>query len=143
MANSKARLGANYAASEVMRLGSAFVAASLVLAAGCGGSSGTELTIEVGNALGSEQYELTCDPPGGTVPDPAGLCNLLDANADTMLTEVEPRVTCVGGMHTIGIHVEGTFRGDGIDDEVSSCAGNAEAERLWLTGLPAPQSRSR
>jgi Subtilisin inhibitor-like len=126
-----------------MRRISAIAAVLLVLSARCGGVDGTELTVEVGNAFGSQRYELTCDPPGGTVPDATELCSLLEANAETMLTEVEPRVTCVGGMHTIGIHVEGTFRGDGVDDEVSACAGNAEAERLWLTELPAPSSRSR
>jgi hypothetical protein len=60
-----------------------------------------------------------------------------------MLAEVEPQVTCVGGTNTIGIHVEGTFRGDGVDDEVSACAGNADSEQPWLTELPAPSSRSR
>jgi hypothetical protein len=52
----------------------------------CGGEPKTELTISVGNAFGSREYQLSCSPAGGDVPRPSELCALLADRIDVPQT---------------------------------------------------------
>jgi hypothetical protein len=107
--------------------------------AACGGTEGTELSIEVVNGFGEQHYRLTCEPAGGDVPQPTELCSLLADNADVMLFRPKDNKMCAGGLGTVHLHVRGAFDGRGVDaTEIDACEGNVEAERLWLSELPAP-----
>jgi hypothetical protein len=60
-------------------LGAAVV---LVLIAGCGGhSTKTRLTIQQGQIA----YDLRCDPPGGSVADPAAICRALSREPELLV----------------------------------------------------------
>jgi hypothetical protein len=125
-----------YARRAVLILG---VPSALV---GCGGGPDTNLTIEVANGFGQQQYRLKCDPEGGDVPRPKELCALLADNADVMLFRAPHRSTCIGGLSTVHLRVHGDFDTRKVDaTEIDACQGNGEAERLWLSQLP-PQLNS-
>lgn len=126
-----------------MGLGPACAALLAASSLGCAGTEKTELTIRVGNFWGQQQYRLLCDPPVGDVDRPEALCDLIARNQDLMLRDASPHVGCLGGLGTISLHVQGRFKGRRVDDDVSSCSGNVEAEKLWLTELPAPPSPPR
>lgn len=114
--------------------------------AACGGGSGEPTHLEIELMLpyaaadgGMQKLELTCDPPGGTVPDPAGLCSKLAAD-DAMLSPPALTGTCAGAPGIppdVGIH--GTFQGRSVRIySLRSCDGPAEralvAER-WYRAL--------
>jgi hypothetical protein len=114
-----------------------FVVASALV--GCGERPDTNLTIEVANGFGQQQYQLKCDPDSGDVPRPGDLCALLADNADVMLFRPPDRSTCIGGLGTVHLRAHGDFDGRKIDaTEIDGCQGNVEAERLWLSQLPPP-----
>jgi hypothetical protein len=115
-----------------------FVVALMVAGAvGCGGKTKTNLSIEVANGFGEQQYRLTCHPEGGDVPRPKELCALLAENSDVMLLRPPDRSTCIGGVGTVHLRAHGDFDGRKVDaTEIDGCQGNVEAERLWLSQLP-------
>ena len=122
-----------------MRRCSVALAVVLATLAACGGTERTGLTIEVVNGFGEQHYRLTCEPAGGDVPRPTELCSLLADNADVMLFRPKDNKMCAGGLLTVHLHVRGAFDGRGVDaTEIDVCEGNGEAERLWLSELPAP-----
>ena len=107
--------------------------------AGCGSSGGTELTIHIENAWGVKNYTLTCDPPGGDVPDATQMCERLSANAEKILFAPPNNRICVGGMNTIHVRVTGRFEGRAVDTkEADACEGNSVAENLWQSSLVIP-----
>jgi hypothetical protein len=114
------------------------------LVAGCGGGAKeANLSVEVENAFGQQHYRLTCEPAGGDVPRPSALCKLLTEKADVMLFRPKNDSTCIGGLSTVHLRVQGRFDGRAVDAaEIDACQGNLEAERLWLSELPAPPQRS-
>lgn len=82
----------------------------------CGGNDDEEnqtaLTIHVATTGGSRTFELRCDPPGGTAPNPQQLCTSLDAHAMDILSRTEqvsfgPR----------DISISGTYRGQLIEHD--------------------------
>jgi hypothetical protein len=107
--------------------------------AGCSGKPSTNLTIEVANGFGHQEFRLKCDPNGGDVPHPKDLCALLDARSDVMLLRPADGSTCAGGVGTVHLQAHGDFDGSKVDaTEIDACQGNVEAERLWLSQLPPP-----
>ena len=117
----------------------AALAVVVAAVAACGGTKGTELSIEVVNGFGEQHYRLTCEPAGGDVPRATELCRLLADNADLMLFRPKDNKMCAGGLATIHLRVRGAFDGRGVHaTEIDACEGNVEAERLWLSELPAP-----
>jgi Subtilisin inhibitor-like len=62
------------------------------------------------------QYRLTCDPPGGTVPDPAAACDAL-ASSPELLTQSSPCLTPDVGKAT----VSGVFRGRPVHLRFGMC----------------------
>ncbi len=118
----------------------------LLLLAGCGGSGGeTRLTVEIGYVdpetlePAPETFEVRCDPPGGTAPNPAAVCAALDAHP-AMVRPPDVTSSCAG---SVGIPpeiaVHGVADGEPVD-VVFRCHGpeeRAEAEELWRALLSA------
>jgi hypothetical protein len=68
---------------------------------GCGSSQGsapaTELTIRAVNSdVGRSEFHLTCEPPGGDLPDPVRACAALAKEPE--LVTAPKRFVCAGGM---------------------------------------------
>lgn len=85
----------------------------------------TELTIAVTETRGGQPttWTLTCDPPGGTHPDPAAACAALDAG-DAAFAPVSADVACTeiyGGDQTA--RVTGNWRGEPVDATFSRANG--------------------
>ena len=75
------------------------------------------LVITVTDGPGQEprRWTLTCDPPDGTHPDPAGACHVLDT-VPSPFAPVPPDMRCLqvyGGPETAT--VTGTWRGVEVD----------------------------
>ena len=74
------------------------------------------LQISVSDGKGTTTtWSLTCDPAGGTHPDPAGACDALEKHADA-LAPVAPDAVCTmqyGGDDTAT--VQGTWQGEKVD----------------------------
>jgi hypothetical protein len=118
------------------RIALAASAVALMLAAGCGGSGDAAsgpgaLTISFsasGDAGDARELELRCDPPAGTVPDPAGACAALGAVEDPF-APVPAATACTeiyGGPQVI--MVRGTWSGRSVDARFSRVDG-CEIER--------------
>ena len=102
------------------------------------GDGSTDLNVILRNAGGDQDtYSLSCDPPSGTVPNPRALCEALADNADSMLAP-DSGLLCSTGLGRMFVDVEGTFRGEKVDTEVSGCTGNPKGMQLWLLHLPFP-----
>jgi len=77
----------------------------------------SELTIIVRSGPGGDltTWTLSCDPPGGTHPDPAAACAAIDAARDPF-APVPPDMMCTqqyGGPETATI--TGTWRGEQVN----------------------------
>lgn len=105
-----------------------------LLLAGCGEANGdnaqtapddepeTSLTVALdhGDGAGAEEWTLTCDPAGGTHPDPEAACATLDEIDQEVLSPVPPDSACTmiyGGPQTAT--VTGSLRGEQINAEFS------------------------
>jgi hypothetical protein len=79
-------------------------------------SSATELTIVVNDGSGKKStWRLTCNPPGGTHPDPEAACRVLEANGAAALPPVPKDKACTqiyGGPETATI--TGTWQGNRV-----------------------------
>ncbi len=86
----------------------------------------TSLTVTVLDSKGAapQSWTLTCDPTGGTHPDPAAACSALAA-VPAPFTPVSPKVACTeiyGGDQTATI--VGTYAGEPVDasyDRTNGC----------------------
>jgi hypothetical protein len=80
------------------------------------------------------RYRLTCDPPGGTVPDPAAACSGLESSPE-LLPQASPCLTPDVGKAT----VSGVFRGRPVHLRFGMCGTDrAEWARLAsVLGVPA------
>ena len=79
-------------------------------------------------------YHLTCQPPGGTVSDPAAACAALPAAASLLA----PHTPCVRP-DTGGEDIVGTFQGRSVDVKLGGCD---EDRALWqrlvmVLGIPS------
>jgi hypothetical protein len=116
------------------------IASCLALISGCGLSgdssdeepseaAATELTISVwpeGMGGPMRQWTLTCDPAGGSLPDPETACSRLTAE---LLEPLPPDTICTqiyGGPHVA--RVQGTFEGSEVDSQFNRVNG-CEIER--------------
>ena len=78
----------------------------------------TSLTISVdlGDGSAAQEWTLTCDPPGGSHPQPEAACAALTDIDPTMFDPVPPNQACTqifGGPETAT--VSGTWNGDAVD----------------------------
>jgi hypothetical protein len=84
-----------------------------------------EVTYDAGDGSAPQTWELTCSPPGGTHPDPAGACADLAA-ATAPFAEPDPDLVCTeqyGGPQTA--RVTGTWASEPVEtsfDRVDGCA---------------------
>ena len=87
-------------------------------------------------------WQLSCDPPGGTHPDPRAACQALEANGATALPAVPKDRICTqvyGGSQTATI--TGTWRGARVRSRLSLRNGCEIARWKMLEGL-LPQAGS-
>lgn len=114
-------------------------AAVLVVLAAGGSGPRTKLTVNASSFWGGHTYRLECDPAGGDVPQPAALCEVLNANAGPMLLE-PTRALCFGGLPSFRLEVNGEYRGRTVAASFWDCAGDPVGARLWLSQLrPLPE----
>jgi hypothetical protein len=102
----------------------------------------TELTIvvDMGHGAGNTTWRLTCNPAGGTHPDPVGACQALEVNGATALPPVPKDRACTmiyGGPERAT--VTGTWNGQKVASTFSrtnGCEINRWAQMVPL--LPEP-----
>jgi hypothetical protein len=87
----------------------------------------TALTIDVSTTGGSRSFELRCDPPGGTAPNPAQLCASLAAHARDILFHAVPP-----NFGLTQIYIGGEYQGQVIENH----AGTFPAS-WWSALIPA------
>lgn len=105
------------------------------------GTSGTaRLTVLLDDGFGVRTtWTLTCDPDGGTHPDPAAACGVLGAKGATALPEPSPTTACTeqyGGPQKAKL--TGTWRGKKVDSQLSLENGCQIARWTALLGLLPP-----
>lgn len=97
----------------------------------------TDLTVVVDDGSGATKtWRLTCDPPGGTHPDPAAACEALAARGETALPPVPPDRMCTqqyGGPETA--QVTGTWRGRTVSARFAKTNGCEIGRWNALSGL--------
>jgi hypothetical protein len=103
-----------------------------------GAASGeTDLTVVVDDGSGATTtWRLTCDPPGGTHPDPAAACEALAAHGETALPPVPPDRMCTqvfGGAEKA--QVTGTWRGRAVSARFAKTNGCEISRWNSLSGL--------
>jgi hypothetical protein len=115
-----------------------FLATSFAVAlGGCGNQEpNTALTIRVENGLGGRTYELRCDPPGGSAPQPERLCAALADHPQDLLFSATNAV-CIGGFTTPHIRISGQYKGQPVS--ILDACGHPKAG-LWYKLLPPPPS---
>ena len=90
-----------------------------------GDTGATELMIMVDDGAGAKiTWTLTCDPPGGTHPDPAAACRALHAHGAKALPPVRKDVACTqiyGGPQKATI--SGTWQGQRVRSSFSRVNG--------------------
>ena len=100
----------------------------------------TDLTIVVDDGGGEmTTWTLTCDPPGGSHPDPAAACRILQANGATALPAVRKDVACTqvyGGAQQATI--TGTWHGQRVHSSFSRVNGCEISRWNLLRGLLPP-----
>jgi len=119
--------------------------ALVATASACGGHS-TRLTVEVQDAIGTEAYKLSCDPAGGTVPNPSLTCSEFQRQPKLLVRTAVDGHSCPPGAGGSGpvFHVTGRYRGRHVDAWflTSACGGIGDA-RAWAdwVGLMAGRDR--
>jgi hypothetical protein len=116
------------------RLAAAILVAAV--AGGCGaGERKTTLDITVQLAPGTpaarRHFHIECDPPSGSVPDPAALCAALRSDS-TLVLPPEMTATCAGGP---GVPPD-------IDIAGLSVGRHVAVASLRSCDLPLPRSRA-
>lgn len=74
------------------------------------------ITVDLGDGSAAQEWALTCDPPGGTHPQPEAGCAALGAVDPTVFGPVGPGQACTqiyGGPETATIR--GTWNGQPVD----------------------------
>lgn len=102
-----------------------------------GGTVTTDLTIISDDGDGkTETWTLTCDPAGGTHPDPAAACAALAAKGATAMPAVAEDMMCTqqyGGPQTAKI--TGTWKGEAVNASFSRKDGCEISRWEALKGL--------
>jgi hypothetical protein len=108
-----------------------------------GGRGDTDLTIVVDNGSGSTStWRLTCNPPGGTHPDPKAACRALEANGAAALPPVPKDKACTqiyGGPDTATI--TGTWQGQDVISRFARNDGCQISRWKLMEGLLPPGGR--
>ncbi len=100
----------------------------------------TDLVINYEDGSGKKsRWQLTCDPAGGTHPDPAAACEILAAHGDLALPPVPKNVACTeiyGGPDKAT--VSGTWRGQRVRSTFSRVNGCEISRWDLMRGLLPP-----
>jgi Subtilisin inhibitor-like len=100
----------------------------------------TDLTIVINNASSSTvTWRLTCNPPGGTHPDPKAACRALEANGAVALPPVPEDKACTqiyGGPETASI--TGTWQGQPVMSRFARNDGCQISRWKLMEGLLPP-----
>jgi hypothetical protein len=108
-----------------------------------GGRGDTDLTIVVDNGSGSTStWRLTCNPTGGTHPDPKAACRALEANGAAALPPVPKDKACTqiyGGPDTATI--TGTWQGQDVISKFARNDGCQISRWKLMEGLLPPGGR--
>ena len=103
-------------------------------------SAPTDLVLVVDDGTGATTaWTLTCDPAGGTHPDPAAACRILQAHGATALPPVRKDVACTqvyGGPQRATI--TGTWQGRPVRSSFSRVNGCEISRWDLLRGLLPP-----
>jgi hypothetical protein len=106
-------------------------------------STGAELTIVIDDGAGRKRtWTLTCDPPGGTHPDPDAACAALAAKGEAALPPKRKDVACTevyGGPERATI--TGTWQGRQVRSSFSRTDGCEIRRWDLLRGLLPPAGR--
>ena len=83
--------------------------------------SDTQLTIRaVNSSVGRSEFHLSCEPPGGDLPDPARACAALTKDPG-LVTKPKP-FTCAGGTFSWwDVEITGQLSGKPLDTKFSTC----------------------
>jgi hypothetical protein len=89
--------------------------------AGCGGDDplAIQVTLEDGNETYAT-YDISCDPPGGSAPDPAAVCDAITGDRDLYFPEEGPE--CPIPVDALVVLVTGTEGGEELDLYLSPCS---------------------
>jgi hypothetical protein len=102
---------------------------------GSGRGAGDIRVVELGTMLGSFGYELRCDPAGGTVPHPAGICAAIARRPALLYSFPGPDHSCPAGAPTVSI--AGSWDGKPLRSTFSVCTGGQESQAAeWAALLP-------
>lgn len=105
-----------------------------------GATGKTDLSIVVkGGSGGTRNWQLTCDPPGGSHPDPEAGCAALLAHGELALPPVSKDVACTaiyGGPEKATIR--GTYQGRWVLSAFSRVNGCQISRWDLLQGLLPP-----
>jgi hypothetical protein len=103
-------------------------------------TGGTDLTIVINNRSSSSvTWRLTCNPPGGTHPDPEAACHALVANGAVALPPVPQDKACTqiyGGPETASI--TGTWQGQPVMSRFARNDGCEISRWKLMEGLLPP-----
>ena len=103
-------------------------------------SDDTDLTIVINNGSSSTvTWRLTCNPPGGTHPDPKAACRALEANGAAALPPVPEDKACTqiyGGPETASI--TGTWQGQPVMSRFARNDGCQISRWKLMEGLLPP-----
>jgi hypothetical protein len=103
---------------------------------GNGRGPGAVRVVEVGTMQGSFGFELSCGPPGGTVPHPARICDAILANPALLYSFPGPDHSCPTGPPTVSI--DGTWKHKRLQSTFSECTGGQEQQAAdWAAMLPS------
>ena len=102
--------------------------------------AGTDLTIVIRDGAGkTSTWRLTCDPPGGSHPDPTTACRALETNGAAALPPVPKDKVCTqiyGGPETATI--TGTWQGKKIVSRFARNDGCQISRWKLMEGLLPP-----
>ena len=105
-----------------------------------GNQDDTDLTIVVTTGSGSTStWQLTCNPPGGTHPDPKAACRALETNGAAALPAVPKDKACTqiyGGPETATI--TGTWKGQPVMSRFARNDGCEISRWKLMEGLLPP-----
>jgi hypothetical protein len=77
------------------------------------------VTIYPANNAGAEAFTLSCEPPSGTVPDPAAACAQLLANPGLFFPAPGPVMMCPMIMASSArAFIDGTYLGRRVDESI-------------------------
>ncbi len=113
---------------------------------GDGRGPGSIRIVEPGGAPpaggGSYGFEVRCDPPGGTVPDPGHVCAAIRSDPELLYSFPGPDHSCLAdGLNVV---LSGTWEGRPLHSSFSVCTGGQEAQaERWAALLPGLRGWAR